>query len=502
MKNHLLKSLFVTSLIFLSGISIGQTLQEANAAHQRKDFATSFPIYLKFAQQGNPGAQAQVAAMYALGQGATKDEKLSMEWAKKSADQGNPRGQHALGVNYEMGRGASVDYSLAVYWYGKAVDQGNHVSMNNLANLYRQGKGVQQDFQKALDLYNRAISKDSQYPFPYFGLSIMYSNGQGVSENKTEAIRLLNVIKSRISPSDPLFDTAQKSIERIEQKNSPAMQSSQAQAPTNVSPALSSSSLQPNQLDPKRECESKLDKDNSLASISKKISLAGPSEMSFSMLADQSLPSPAEQKAISLYADSIRKCIKDADSFRQQNFSREVNLALSQFDASFMDLAIELYNKKITYGRFNTRLQQFDKDLSEKLTAYAKQANAQKNEQDEANRARDEANRARAEAMRDAQRRQDQARQAEEQRIQQQRQAEQDRINANRSRWVARCNLDKTNAFERAKVNYKNECDNTYRNASNNAINRLGVVACVMSIDKQAEEYAKVTFDACMSGAP
>lgn len=114
----------------------------------------------------------------------------------------------------------------------------------------------------------------------------------------------------------------------------------------------------------------------------------------------------------------------------------------------------------------------------------------------------EKANVARAEAMRDAQRRQDQARQADEQRIQQQRQAEQERINANRSRWVARCNLDKANAFAQGKVRYKEECDNTYRNASNTAINRMGVIACALSIDKQAEEYAKVTFDACMSGAP
>jgi TPR repeat protein len=495
MNNHFIKYAIAILFLFASQLSIGQTLQEANAAQQRKDFTTSFPIYLKFAEQGNAGAQAQVAAMYALGQGVTKDDKLSTEWAKKSADQGNSSGQHALGVNYELGRGVSVDYSLAVYWYGKAVDQGNVRSMNNLANMYRQGKGIQQDFQKSLELFNRAISRDSNYLHPYLGLSILFSNGQGVIQSKDEALRLLNVVKSRSSPSDPIYDVAQKTIDRMQQQSSAPSQSSQSQTVTSASSTLTNNSRQSTQTDPKRECESKLDKESNLAIISKKIALSGTSEISFSMLADQSLATPIEQKAIAAYADSLKKCSKESENFRQVNYSKEMIGSVTQHEANVTESLIELYNKKITFGKFNAKLQQLDKELTEKLASFAKQANVQRNEQDEANRAR-------AEAMRDAQRRQDQARQADEQRIQQQRQAEQDRINANRSRWAARCNLDKTNAYEQSKVQYKNECDSTYANAANTPINRFGVVACVLSIDKKAEEYAKVTFDACMSGAP
>ena len=482
----------------LSHLAVGQTLQETRAAYARKDFAVAFAGFLKFAQSGDVAAQATVANMYATGQGTNKDEALGHSWATKAGEQGNAYGQFLLGLNYSKGRGVAVDEYLGAYWYKKASEQGNLGAMNNLANMYKNGQGVPQDFQKSIELLNAAIAKDSRYPIPYLSLSEMYSKGKGVPENQIEALRLANLGASKMDSSMPAYEQAQKQIREISQKIADTANATQLPNSASASLPISASTVGGRVLspqDPRKECEAKLSNDNRLSVIGSKVSLNGPTEIGFAMLADQSLPSQSEQKAISLFADGVRKCAKDAEAFRQQNYSKEINIILSQFDTNFTDAAIELYNKKMTYGKFNTRLQQLDKDLNEKLASFAKQANSQKNEQDEANRAR-------ADAMRDAQRRQDQARQADEQRVQQQRQAEQDRINANRSRWVARCNLDKTNGFEQAKVKYKNECDSTYANAANTPINRMGVVACVLSIDKKAEEYAKVTFDACMSGAP
>ncbi len=482
----------------ISQVAFGQTLQEARAAFARKDFTVAFAGFLKFAESGDAAAQATVANMYSTGQGTNKDEALGHSWAIKAAEQGNALGQSLLGFNFSKGRGVTMNESLGVYWYKKAVEQGNLGAMNNLANMYKNGQGVPQDFQKSIELLNAAIAKDSRYPIPYLSLAEMYSKGKGVPENQIEALRLANLGVSKMNSSMPAYEQAQKQISEISQKIAITANANQLPNSTSTNSPISASTVGGRVLSPqdsRKECEAKLSNDNRLSVIGSKLSLNGPTGIGFAMLADQSLPSPSEQKAISLFADGVRKCAKDDEALRQQNYSKEINTALAQFDASFMDLAIELYNKKITYGKFNTRLQQLDKDLSDKLTDLTKQASIQKNEQDQANRAR-------AEAMRDAQRRQDQARQADEQRIQQQRQAEQDRINANRSRWAARCNLDKTNAYEQSKVQYKNECDSTYANAANTPINRLGVVACVLSIDKKAEEYAKVTFDACMSGAP
>jgi hypothetical protein len=111
-------------------------------------------------------------------------------------------------------------------------------------------------------------------------------------------------------------------------------------------------------------------------------------------------------------------------------------------------------------------------------------------------------NAARSESLRAAQIRQEQQAAEDRQRQYQQEQAEQTRIQNSRLKWASRCNLDRTNALEQKKIIYKNECDNTYSNAANTPINRLGVVACALTINQKAEEYAKVVFEACMSGAP
>ena len=498
MKNSL--KIILYAMIFATVTCVNaQSFQEMQAVFERKDFATAFAGFLRLAEQNDAEAQARVASMYAMGQGVAKDEKRGHEWAEKSAASGNLQGQYVLGINYMVGRGTSRNATNAFYWFDKAYKGGHPFVHSNLALLYRRGNGVSQDFPKALEILRSAVSSgDPRTIGAHMQLAEMYERGEGVLINKSEALRHLYAVKQKVPPDTPSFLSAQKSIERIESTGT-APSSTIPAAPS--APRVSSASIGGGvsrsftESDPKKDCEIQLKNDNRLAVIASKISLSGASDIDFAMLADQTFPNQVEQKIIALYADGVRKCVKDAEPIRRQKYSSEVNLAFAQFDADFMDAAIELYNKKITYGKFNTKLQQLDKTLKDKLTGFTTQANAQKNEQDEANRAR-------ADAMRDAQRRQDQARQADEQRIQQQRQAEQDRINASRSRWAARCNLDKTNAYEQSKVQYKNECDSTYANAANTPINRLGVVACVLSIDKKAEEYAKVTFDACMSGAP
>ncbi len=114
----------------------------------------------------------------------------------------------------------------------------------------------------------------------------------------------------------------------------------------------------------------------------------------------------------------------------------------------------------------------------------------------------EKANVARAEALKAAQIRQEQQAADDRKRQLDAQQAERNKIESVRRRFEARCNLDLVNAREQAKARYQAECDNTYRNATNTTINKLGVLACVTSVGSKAEEYAQVVFKACMSAAP
>jgi hypothetical protein len=497
MNKYIFLSIYLACSLFTE-IALSQSQQGSRVALPQKDFTEAFTGFLKRAENGDPEAQARVASMYALGQGVDKDEAAGHSWAKKAAEQGNANGEFFLGLNYSRGRGVTKDEPLGAFWYRKAIEKGHIPAMGNLGNMYKGGLGIPQDFQKAIELFNAIIKKNSRYPLSYMSLSEMYSNGQGLPENQIEALRLANLGVSYMDATSPAYDQAQKQINKIKQKIADSEKSIQTASPSSpvlqanqTTVVIKSLSVQ----DPRKDCEGKIALDNRLSVLSAKIPLISPFEIGFAMLADQSYPNQDEQKAIALFADGIRKCTKEADSFRQQNYSKEMNAVHSRFDSGFMEAAIELYSKKLTYAKFNAKLETLDKELSDGLGKITNQVNAQKNQQEEANKAR-------AEAMRDAQRRQDQARSEEAQQQQQQRQAEQDRLLANRNRWAARCNLDKTNAYEQAKVKYKNECDSTYANASNTPINRIGVVACALAIENKSEQYAKITYDACMSGTP
>jgi hypothetical protein len=119
-----------------------------------------------------------------------------------------------------------------------------------------------------------------------------------------------------------------------------------------------------------------------------------------------------------------------------------------------------------------------------------------KNEKEE----QEKANVARTEAFKAAQIRQEQQAADDRKRQFEAQQAERNKIESVRRRFEARCNLDLVNAREQAKARYQAECDNTYRNASNTTINKLGVIACVTSVYNKANEYAQVVFIECMSG--
>lgn len=142
------------------------------------------------------------------------------------------------------------------------------------------------------------------------------------------------------------------------------------------------------------------------------------------------------------------------------------------------------------------------KQKEEAANAVSEHAHTQKASEQERN-GRDSAEAsARAEALKAAQEYQERLAAEERRRETVRAQQEGERRQAVRRQFEARCKLEYTNALETSKQRYKAECDNTYANAQNNAINRLGVIVCITSINEKSETYANTVREACMSGAP
>jgi len=105
------------------------------AAYQANDLPMAYKEFLVAAREGHADSQFNVALMYELGLGVSKDEKEAVVWYDKAAAQGSAAAQFNLGVLYENGRGTEIDYAKANAWYRKASVQGDALAIGNLGML-------------------------------------------------------------------------------------------------------------------------------------------------------------------------------------------------------------------------------------------------------------------------------------------------------------------------------------------------------------------------------
>ena len=108
--------IWAIALVVLAGFTCAQsqTLQDAQSALERKDYATALRTVRPLADRGDPAAQSLlwerctrwgVGTAHLLGQGAPQNNAEALNWLRKAADQGHPNAQSNLGMMYALGRG-------------------------------------------------------------------------------------------------------------------------------------------------------------------------------------------------------------------------------------------------------------------------------------------------------------------------------------------------------------------------------------------------------------
>jgi uncharacterized protein len=117
-----IKTLVAGGLLALALFASAQAgpLEDAKAAADRGDYATTLRILGPMAEQGNADAQVNIGAMYANGQGVPQNYAEAVVWYRKAAEQRNANGQNDLGAMYLRGQGVPQDYVLAHMWFNLA----------------------------------------------------------------------------------------------------------------------------------------------------------------------------------------------------------------------------------------------------------------------------------------------------------------------------------------------------------------------------------------------
>lgn len=144
------------------------------------------------AEQGDAGAQAELAYKYANGHdGLPRDDREAVRLFMLAAEQGHAGGQNSLGVCYQSGLGGlPKDEREAIRYFRLAADQGLAYAQHNLAVAYdRSLGGLAKDDFEAARLYRLAADKGLAAAQNNLGVFFEVGRG-GLLQSLSEALRL------------------------------------------------------------------------------------------------------------------------------------------------------------------------------------------------------------------------------------------------------------------------------------------------------------------------
>lgn len=122
---------FLGLLLALATPATAGPLEDAQAAHERGDYATELALLKPLAKRGDASAQSNLGVMYFNGRGVPQDYAQAAAWYLKAADQGDSRAQFSLGFMYANGQGVPQDNVQAHMWFNLAAAQGVEYAATN-----------------------------------------------------------------------------------------------------------------------------------------------------------------------------------------------------------------------------------------------------------------------------------------------------------------------------------------------------------------------------------
>mmetsp|Transcript_24592 Transcript_24592/g.61706 ORF Transcript_24592/g.61706 Transcript_24592/m.61706 type:complete len:249 (+) Transcript_24592:142-888(+) len=142
------------------------------------------------AQQGHPGAQTRLAALYEAGWGVPHSLTAAVRWLTAAAEQGYAEAQARLGEFYMGGWGVRPDHARALHWLQLAADAGHPTAQADLGRLLEQsaaGPAGPARLASAVTWYTRAA--EQRQPDALYRLGHMLQHGLGTQQNLAEAAR-------------------------------------------------------------------------------------------------------------------------------------------------------------------------------------------------------------------------------------------------------------------------------------------------------------------------
>jgi TPR repeat protein len=154
-----LRTIFFIFLLTVQGVSFAGTMQEANAALDRRDYAIAQSILDPLAMAGDVDALGTMGNIYGFGWGVAPDLKVAHDYWQRAAEKHLSTAMYNLGTLYLVGKpGFPLDDEQAAIWMKRAAEHRHIQAMLNLSSMYATGRGLSQDFESALAWASLALS--------------------------------------------------------------------------------------------------------------------------------------------------------------------------------------------------------------------------------------------------------------------------------------------------------------------------------------------------------
>lgn len=181
---------WAVAFAFLASTAAAGELEDAQAAYQRKDFASALQLLRPMAEQGQPQAQYGLGLMMFKGEGGERNGTEAFRLILAGAEGGVAEAQALVAVLFYQGSVVvPKDYSVAARWARKASDQGNSLGMAFLGMAYLNGQGLQRDTTQARFLLKQAANQNN--PVAQYELGKMMLIGHGIERDEMEGEFLL-----------------------------------------------------------------------------------------------------------------------------------------------------------------------------------------------------------------------------------------------------------------------------------------------------------------------
>jgi dienelactone hydrolase len=154
----------------------------------KRDDTMAVRLLTLAADRGHPQAKWELADMYRLGLGVTRDPARARSLAQSAAAQGEAAAMNILGV-MERDQGTPQNDAEAVRWFRAAAELHNSYALNNLGDMYRHGRGgLALDRAEAVRLYRHSAYYEN--PWGRLHLAEALEKGDGTNRDLAQAFDL------------------------------------------------------------------------------------------------------------------------------------------------------------------------------------------------------------------------------------------------------------------------------------------------------------------------